>query len=434
MNHGSSALSTTRKSPARILFVHHRAELGGAPESLAYLIREIDRGHFEPHVYCPAGPAASLFERAGATVHTGPVACFTHIWASTYRGRRWLLLGRELVRLPRHLARLSAVMSDFDFSLVHLNDSPPVAAAVLARRARLPVVWHLRSALPYSEGRWRTRAVRTVIGWASTRTIAINEDVAASFQLGSMVVPNAVDLDRFHPGDAAAARTNLELSLDGPVISTFGFLYPAKGFRVLLETAAILRKRGVRATYLLVGGGVRDEAFFARRRGRLLRLLRLVHDHERDARRLASTLELGDVVRFISYVDDTAELYRASDIVVAPSQGPELGRSVIEAAASGVPVVTSGSANGGGVVIPGKTGLMAEVPSAEAVAAAVETLLRDASLRRRIGASARQHAETLFDSARNARIVERVYLDLLQRDASGVVYERTAAASAPRAN
>src|SRR5438876_7942364 len=91
---------TPSRRPIPILFVHHRSELGGAPASLSYLIRELDRERFEPHVYCPPGPAADLFREAGATVHTGEVAAFTHIWASTYSGRRWLLLAREIARLP----------------------------------------------------------------------------------------------------------------------------------------------------------------------------------------------------------------------------------------------------------------------------------------------------------------------------------------------
>ncbi len=95
--------SVQHASPVPVLFVHHRSELGGAPESLSYLIRELDREQFEPHVYCPPGPAADLFREAGAVVHTGAVSGFTHIWASTYRGRRWLLFGRELVRLPSHV-------------------------------------------------------------------------------------------------------------------------------------------------------------------------------------------------------------------------------------------------------------------------------------------------------------------------------------------
>lgn len=404
-------MTTQRAAP--ILFVHHRPELGGAPESLAYLIRELDRDRFEPHVYCPPGAAAALFGRAGATVHTGPVAGFTHIWASTYRGRRWLLLGRELARLPAHVRGMSRALRTAGFALVHLNDSPPVAAGWLARRNGVPVVWHLRSALPETEGPRRSRALRSAISRLSGRTLAINDDVAASFAVGSAVVPNAVDLQRFRPGDPVQARAELGLPAGRPVVSTFGFLYPSKGVDVFLGAAAAVRARGLEATYVLVGGGVRDATFFRSARGRLLRLAGVVHDHESDARRLAHDLGLDDVVRFVPYVDDTAGLYRASDVVVAPSQGPELGRSLLEAAASGVPAVATGSRTGGGVVIPEETGVLATARTADAVAKAIDGLLRDPERARRLGAAARRHAEECFDAARNARAVEDVYDDLL---------------------
>ncbi|MHB8643785.1 MAG: glycosyltransferase, partial [Gaiellaceae bacterium] len=131
-----------------ILLVHHRSELGGAPASLSYLIRELDEEQFEPHIYCPPGPAADLFRESGAIVHTGPVAGFTHIWASTYRGRRWLLFLRELAQLPAHVFKFKRTLRANRYEVVHFNDSPLIPAAWLAKRAGLPVVWHLRSALP----------------------------------------------------------------------------------------------------------------------------------------------------------------------------------------------------------------------------------------------------------------------------------------------
>src|SRR5215208_4707606 len=93
-----------------ILYVHHRPELGGAPTSLAYLIRHLDPDRFEPHVYCPPGPVTALFRAAGAIVHEGAAAGLTHIWASTYSGRRWLLFVRELTKLPAHLVSLRRVL------------------------------------------------------------------------------------------------------------------------------------------------------------------------------------------------------------------------------------------------------------------------------------------------------------------------------------
>src|SRR5438876_4943308 len=186
--------------PLPVLFVHHRSELGGAPESLSYLIRELDRERFEPHVYCPPGPAAELFREAGAHVHTGAVAGFTHIWASTYRGRRWLLFLRELSLLPAHLWQFRRTLRRHRFELVHFNDSPLIPAAWLAKRQKLPVVWHLRSALPEGGTDRRSQLVRSAIRRLATTSIAITHDVADVFGVGSAVVPNSVDLERFKPG------------------------------------------------------------------------------------------------------------------------------------------------------------------------------------------------------------------------------------------
>src|SRR4051794_15840945 len=395
--------------PIPVLFVHHRSELGGAPESLSYLIRELDRERFEPHVYCPPGPAAELFGEAGAIVHTGAVAGFTHIWASTYRGRRWLLFARELVRLPSHARQFRHVLRANRFELVHFNDSPLIPAAWFARREGLPVVWHLRSALP-GEGRdRRSGLIRRAIQRLATTSIAINRDVAEVFGVGSTVVPNSVDLTRFRPGDREAAREVLGLPQELPVVSFFGFIYPSKGFREFIEAAARLREAGVDASYLVVGGAVRGQEFFRTVVGRTLQLADLTRDYESEAKQLVRALELDDVVRFIPFTQDTTDLYQASDVVVAPSQGPELGRPVIEAAASGVPVVASGSRTGGGVVVPGETGVLVPDYGVDSIADAVAELLRAPERRVELGRAAREHAEENFDPARNARRIEAVY-------------------------
>ncbi|MGH2997110.1 MAG: glycosyltransferase family 4 protein, partial [Gaiellaceae bacterium] len=392
-----------------VLYVHHRSELGGAPASLSYLIRELDDGQFEPHIYCPPGAAAELFRESGARVHTGAVSGFTHIWASTYRGRRWLLFARELALLPRHVLQFRRTLRRQRFELVHFNDSPLIPAAWLARHEGLPVVWHLRSALPDGGSDRRSGFVRAAIRRLATTSIAINHDVGNVFGVGSTVVPNSVDLERFRPGDQEAAKAALGLVSDRPVVSYFGFIYPSKGFREFIEAAALLRDRGLDASYLIVGGAVRGEEFFKTVVGRGLQLADLTRDYESDAKRLVDELGLTEVVRFVPFTQDTANLYQASDVVVAPSQGPELGRPVIEAAASGVPVVASGSRTGGGVVVPGETGVLVDDFGPETLASAVAELLRDPEHRRALGRAARAHAEENFDPARNARRIEAIY-------------------------
>lgn len=399
--------------PRKILYVHHRSELGGAPSSLSHVIQRLDRELYEPHVFCPPGRAAEAFAEAGAVVHTGPVAGFTHIWASTYRGRRWLLLARELAHLPRHLIAFRRTLRSHDFAIVHLNDSPMVPAAWLAARRNLPVVWHLRSALPPADGPRRSRWLRRRIRRLATRSIAINDDVAASFAVGSVTIPNPVDVRRFAPGDAAAAKRQLGLPEERLVAAFYGFLYPLKGFHDFIRAAALLRTAGIDAMFLVVGGGVRSRAFFETTFGWTLRRLGLAHDHEADARELVGRLGLTDAVRFVPFTRDTLTHYLASDVVVAPSRGPELGRPVLEGAACGRPVVASGSLSGAGLIVPDETGLLVPRRSPDALAGALRQLAEDPALRNRLGATARSHAVESFDADRSAHRVMAVYEEIL---------------------
>ena len=400
-----------------ILYVHHRPELGGAPRSLYYLLQELDRERFEPHVYCPAGPVTALFKEAGAIVHEGPVAAFTHIWASSYQGRRWLMLGAEGRRLFPHLRALDRLLTEHRFPLVHLNDSPLVPAARVARRHGARIIWHVRGSLAGDGRDLRSRLLLRAIGSWADRVIAINESVADHFRTLPQleVVFNSVDLDRFAPRDAANARREAGLDPDRPAIGFFSYIYPLKGYNLFIESARICADRGVDAQFVIVGSGVRDASFFKTPRGRLLSAAGFVSDHERLAHDLAARLDVQEMVKFVPFTANPELFYGASDIVAAPSQGPELGRSLIEAAATGRPVVASGSSTGGGVVLPDETGLLVPGSDPGRLAAAFEELLASPERRAEIGARARLHAEAHFDRRKNAASVMEIYEDVLAK-------------------
>ena len=116
---------------------------------------------------------------------------------------------------------------------------------------------------------------------------------------------------------------------------------------------------------------------------------------------------------FLPFTPETGEIYSALDIVTFPNQGVGLGRPVLEAATYGKPVVASGSADGAGVLLPGKTGLLLDDASPPAIAAALRLLIDDPELRSRLGEAAARHAHARFDPRRNARAVEHVYDSLL---------------------
>jgi glycosyltransferase involved in cell wall biosynthesis len=383
----------------RVLYVHHRADLGGAPRSLAELIAHLD-DRWEPHVYVPAGRSAELFASVGARVHTGPVAMFGHSWDNPYAGARWLLLGREAARLPGHLAAFEQLLRRYRFPLVHLNEAQLLPAAALAKRSGARVVWHLRSSLA-SEGEARRRLVLGAIDRWGDAAIAIDEDVAASFPLRIPlhVVFNSVTV-------AEPAARALDLPPGRVAVGFVGLLRRIKGWEDLIRAAALLRDEPVQLVF--VGGGVRPPSYFGGPRGRALAALGLLEDDESAARALVRELDLVERVTFVPYASDLSGVYPALDVVAFPNRGAGLGRAVLEGAAYGVPAVASGSRAGGGVLLPGETGLLVPPRSPDALARAIARLL-DPEVRRRLGEAARAHAAAAFSPAAAAAAVARTY-------------------------
>jgi glycosyltransferase involved in cell wall biosynthesis len=368
-----------------VLFVHHRPQPSGAAQSLALLIEGLGKD-WEAHVVVPGGGAAELFAAAGATVHRVPVPAFTHTWDVQYRGFRWLVALRELVSLPRHARMFKRLLRELHPAVVHLNDSVLVASALIAHRARSPVVWHLRSALPNGGHDRRSRWICGLIDKTGASAIAIDSDVAQTFTLtiSVSVVPNVVVV---RPGET----TNLHVPDGHLAIGYVGYLRRQKGWPEFLRALRLLVDDGVRVHGVVVGGGVRPHSSFRGTRGRLLELLG-VPDEELAFGRELDRLALQQHVTWLPFTSDIGSVYRGLDLVCFPNQGVGLGRPVLEAAAYGVPAIAAGSSGGAGLLVPGVTGVLLDRGDAASIAAAVRELVEDPAALTRLAEAAAAHA------------------------------------------
>jgi len=102
-------------------------------------------------------------------------------------------------------------------------------------------------------------------------------------------------------------------------------------------------------------------------------------------------------VTWLGEVNDVDRLLREVDIVALPSYHEGLPKALLEAAASGLPLIASDIAGCRPVVVPGENGLLVPPRDAGALAAAVESLADDPELRERFGARSRQFALERFD-------------------------------------
>lgn len=194
------------------------------------------------------------------------------------------------------------------------------------------------------------------------------------------VIPYGVDLERFHPNRREAARAALRRELgagEAPVWLLVGTGWRRKGLDVALR--ALARTRTAEARLWVAGA-----------------------DAIAPWRALARSLGVEARVRFLGRRDDVERLYAAADALLLPTRYDAFGAVCLEAAASGIPVVTSASA--GAAEVLGEGGLV--VADAEDAAGFAATLdaLADPGARRARGEAARRAAEAHSIAARVAAV------------------------------
>ena len=210
------------------------------------------------------------------------------------------------------------------------------------------------------------------------------------------VVPYGVDVERFRPNAASrdARRARLGLTEGVPLIFAVGRFVRKKGFEYLIDAVAAVAGRE-RAVVAIGGEGDLDAELRAR----------------------AARSGAGASIRFLGRLsqDEVADYLAAADVVVVPSIRDDAGNVdglpnvVMEALASGTPLVTTPAGGIGAIVTHERTALVVPERDVAALSGAVSRLIADAELRQTIGSAARALAAAQFGWERTARLFERAY-------------------------
>lgn len=362
-----------------ILVVSRSAIVSGAERVLLSLAPLMAERGYEPALAAPPG---SSFGRAWAELGLRWLA-----WEpAQYGGLRlgdtqarpgpasmasdW---GRTVFAAAR-LARLAR-----EFSLVHSNSLPGHLEAALAGRiARRPVVLHLHDMVRPGLGRY---VLGTAAALASA-SLAISDAVAACVpppgRRKVLAAPNGVDHLRFRPGLADQAL-RARLSPDGaPLVGIVGRLDPEKGIDVVIRAVARLSPSTTAPPRLVVVGSPSREHSYADLVGSL-----------------ASRL-LGERAVFTGQVDDVAGILSCLDVLVNASRAEPFGMTILEAQACGVPVVAAAAGGAVELVRDGHSGLVFPPGDEAALASALERLIADPALARRLANTARLQVEQHF--------------------------------------
>jgi glycosyltransferase involved in cell wall biosynthesis len=332
--------------------------------------------------------------------------------------------GYEIRRLPclyrRHLHGATSSLSlavflmrhgaNFDVWHVHQYGAMAGVAIAMGRAVGRPVVVKLTSSremgIESALGRgWRGGLLRNLHRQASAY-IATSAEVRAeaeSFGIASdriRVIPNGVDASNFSPASSEqrlAARRALGLKCERLVLYV-GRLSPEKNVLGLVDAWAAMGVDGCGGAMLvLVGDGPEADAIRAK-----IAMLRLQ----------------GSVV-LAGYQEHVACWYQAADICVVPSRREGLSNAMVEAMASGVPVVSSAVSGSSVLLTDPASGVVVPVGDVQQLGAAISTLLREAGMRLRLGENARARFLAAFSLAGVATQMTALYEQLSNLDVMG---------------
>jgi glycosyltransferase involved in cell wall biosynthesis len=206
---------------------------------------------------------------------------------------------------------------------------------------------------------------------------------------------NGVDVERFSPGPSNV-RDKFSIPGDVPVVGFVGRLTRDKGLPELIQAFDRILVAEPAAHLLLVGWfDAAEDALDAELRSRIL-------NHPR--------------IHCTGFVSDSAPYYRAMDVMVLPTWREGFPNAVLEASATGIPVVTTESTGARDAVAPEVTGLLIPSGYPEAIYESVIKLLRDPERRFHMGRAARAWVVEHYSEERVLALTANYYLSLLETE------------------
>jgi glycosyltransferase involved in cell wall biosynthesis len=207
------------------------------------------------------------------------------------------------------------------------------------------------------------------------------------------IVPNGVDVEKFKPvGDSEKNRRKFGLG-DEPCVLFVGSLIPRKGLPLLVEAARKIVKEKADTKFLIVGDGPLKN--------------QLIASLEK-ANLLGNFLFMGNLKENILPI-----IYSCADVFVLPSIQEGQGIVLLEAQASGKPVVAFDVGGINETVQNGETGLLVERGNIDGLAYALLKLLRDKGLRDKLGVNGRSFVTENFTWDICAQKMLKVYREVL---------------------
>jgi len=358
------------------------AEFGGTEQAVLHILAGLDRRHWQPVLFHHPDPGIAPLLKGAESLNVRLQQ------VPRMQGKRSLI-----TRLPRFVRELRAERPD----VFHAHLNGPLAckdgliAAALARVPAVVATVQLFVNLPLRRFVYaQQRFVATIVD----RYIAVSHEVAArlgqTFRIPATkikVIHNGVPLPPFNRPANTALRAALTGSTEKPIVLTAARLAEQKGLCYLLKAVALV----LEAMFVIAGEGPERANLEAQ----------------------AAELGLNKRVLFLGHRHDVPDLLACCDLFVLPSLFEGLPLSILEAMAANKPVVASAIGGNDEAIVHGETGLLVPPADPAALAGAIQRILSDPDLARRLAAAGNARVHEHFSVEAMIRRVTDTYEEIL---------------------
>lgn len=350
--------------------------IGGREKVVLDVLEHIDKKRFIVEVAC-LGRRGSLyhaFRSKHVTVH---------------------FLNKQRGFSPRVYFQLRRLITEKRFDIVHShNPGAFLYGAIAAILAKVSTI--INSEHGYADViSWRKRIAESILTNRISRTLAVSKDLASILsnrpfarKSNIQILHNGIDVDKFSSSKKRAViRESIGIKDPEILIGTVARLAAVKGHETLIRSFRLIRYAFSEAKLLIVGDGDRKEVL----------------------QNLVRELNLRENVIFAGQRSDIPDVLSAMDIFVLSSLNEGLSITLLEAMASGLPVVATSVGGNLEVVENGISGLLVPSNDAEKMAEALNSIITDKSIPRSFGEAAKRRVREHFGAQRMVKDLETIY-------------------------
>jgi len=364
----------------KIMYLHAGAEMYGADKVLLDLVRHLDKSRFKPIVVLPTeGVLVEAFQKEEINVKVLPYP----IMRRKYFNPKGII--RYAYNYIKYTRKLTMIAQKEEINIIHTNTAAVLEGIYVSRKLKIPHLWAVHEIIvsPKFMFKLTSKLMSKFAKVIVADSLAVKDHLESSgfFKGNVQVVYNGIDVKRFHPdNDCNYLYKEWNIPQGTKIIGMMGRVNSMKGQGDFLEAASLIMQKHPDVYTIFIGDAFEGEEW-----------------REEALKQAVIKSKYKERIIVRGYRNDSEGIYKLFDVFVLPSTNPDpLPTVILEAMATGKPIV--GYRHGGicEMVKEGYNGLLADVGNTEDLAAKIDVLLEEKYLQKEMGERSRERLLECF--------------------------------------